>query len=160
MSFNENSFYRLDTGFQGSSAPKIWGYTTTVDIRDAVAASGYFPAKENLNVGDVIYCKTSDGVLLTYVTSATAPVTTGNLVEEVGGPYIVSNSIYTTTGGSTDEEITGDFESTDVVQVTMHSLGASQATIDEVYTDPGKVTIAFSGDPGADTKVNLTVVRG
>ena len=160
MPFNEKGFYRLDTGFQQSSAPKLWGYTTSSDNSASVEASGYFPSKESLNVGDVIYCKTSDGFLLTYVTSATAPVTTGNLVEEVGGPYIVSNSIYTTTGGATSEDVSGSFSSGDVVQATIHTAGASSATPVEAYANDGKVTLSFSADPGADTKVNLTVIRG
>ena len=160
MAFNKNSFYRLDTGYQQDSAPKLWGYATAADNSAAVEASGYFPAQAALNVGDIIYAKTSDGYLLMYVTSAEEPVTTAALTNEVGGPYVISNSIYTTTGGASSEVITGSYVTGDIVQATMHSVGASAHTLVEAYAGSGEVTLSFSGDPGADTKVNLTVIRG
>ncbi len=160
MAFTNKNFYRLDTGYQQDYAPKLWGYQSTVDDSATVEASGYFTAQAALNVGDIIYAKTSDGYLLMYVTSDVEPVTTAALTNEVGGPYVVSNSLYTTTGGASSEDVTGNFESTDIVQATIHSIGASQHTLVEAYAGSGKVTLSFTGDPGADTQVNLTVIRG
>ena len=49
MAFNEQKFFKIDVGYSaGSGAPDLYKYETS-ESRATTVASGYFPARLNLN---------------------------------------------------------------------------------------------------------------
>lgn len=74
--------------------------------------------------------------------------------------YIVYQAIHTTVGGAATEVITAaGVLATDAVNVTLHTAGAVPRTVTSAATGGGNISVVFSGDPAADHKVNITVVR-
>ena len=76
MAFDRTNFAIASTA-QGSGAPKLFTYITSVDNKAATGASGYFNGVENmLSAGDFILCKSSDGAEVVNVAANTAGVIT------------------------------------------------------------------------------------
>lgn len=69
-----------------------------------------------------------------------------------------NTQIYTTTGGSTSENISiAGVLSTDVVEVTPHTVGSTPVQFDRAIAGAGQVTLHFSADPSTDHKYNVAV---
>ena len=76
MAFDRTNFTYSSIG-QGSNAPKVYTYRTTVDNKAAVIASGYFNAlADQLEAGDFILTDASDGPTVIGVNAVTAGVVT------------------------------------------------------------------------------------
>ena len=78
------------------------------------------------------------------------------------GVLPIHNSITTTAGGGTQEDITVDgVLATDVCQVTMNTDGTTGGGnyILEARAEAGKVKVVFFVDPTSSTKLNISVFR-
>jgi hypothetical protein len=85
---------------------------------------------------------------------------TAVVLAATGGVKVLHSKLHTTVGGAAAEDVTlAGVVATDVVLVTMHTIGTGTRTISKAVTATGKVTITFSGDPSTDHKVNILVVR-
>jgi hypothetical protein len=59
MTFARNLLTRMSSNYEG---PKLWGYVNTADAQADVNTAGYFNlAANDLEVGDLIYARLSDG---------------------------------------------------------------------------------------------------
>jgi len=76
MAFDRDNFSYSSIA-QGSAAPKVHSYGSTVDNKAAIGASGYFnDLVDQLKVGDFIMTSASDGMEVTGVATNTGTVVT------------------------------------------------------------------------------------
>lgn len=73
---------------------------------------------------------------------------------------VVASGTHTTVGGSASESVTvSGVLITDIVQVTMKTLGAAPQTVLTAAAGAGAVNLVFSADPSNDHVVCYTVFR-
>lgn len=79
---------------------------------------------------------------------------------QLNSKTIVHSSIVTTSGGAAGEDIniTGVL-ATDQCLVTLSDSGTNDVTIVTAVCAEDKVTVTYSGDPAADTILNVLVIR-
>lgn len=76
MAFDRGNFSSTNNA-QGSNAPKLFTYRTSVDNKATTGGSGYFNKVQNmLEAGDYILCTSSDGLEVVGVAANTAGVIT------------------------------------------------------------------------------------
>ena len=73
---------------------------------------------------------------------------------------VVAGGEFTTAGGDADETITvSGALATDLVHVTMHTVGASPVTILDAAASSGQIDVDMSADPSTDHVLTYSVLR-
>lgn len=90
----------------------------------------------------------------------TAEVAIDAVEASLNSKSIIHSSIVTTAGGAAAEDVAiVGVLATDQCLVTLSDNGTNSVTIVTAVCAEDKVTITFSGDPAADSIVNVLVIR-
>jgi hypothetical protein len=168
MSFIKKNFGVLAGATNAYGALMDWSYISDTDSVATIIAANYFLElcldKENpdIAVGQKIWIKAQDGYVFVFFNTITQSSVTVSLIFDttVFTRKIVTAGLYTSVAGLTAQTITlnGVIDS-DIVLVTLRSVGAFAGTILRAVSLNGEVAIHYSSDPGNDTVINYTVIR-
>ncbi len=91
----------------------------------------------------------ADSVSLEHLDSGIAP-----------SHIVVAAGEHTTAGGDANETITvAGALATDIVLVTLHTVGATPRTITTASASAGQIDVVMSGDPSTDHVLSYVVLR-
>lgn len=170
----------------GEGGPAMFTFQSSTDNVATISAAGYFiPAQFELSVGDLIFVNASDsftslrvatndrtaGTITTESVSVTDPVGTANIEDEavtldklaeiVEPSHIVKFAgSATTAGGAAAEDIAvAGALVTDLAFVQVSDDGTNNVTVLSAIAAADKITVTYSGNPGADLDISYQLLR-
>lgn len=163
MAFDKANFAMMSGGLVQGTAPKMFGYVSSVDTLATIKATGYFnDYVDILDIHDLIYLHGTDTEDVVKIVDLTPDVIVITIGTGGGVPthYIYASGVHTTVGGGLTEfvPVTG-VVSTDIVFTQLATVGASPTNIVSAQTGTGQFGITFGADPLTDHLVSWQVIR-
>lgn len=156
MSFTQNTFVKLDAGFNYGNVQGIWGYNGANSVAD-IQAPAYFPTTANIGIGDIIFVWGADGNIMLYATAISPVVTTAGYIAATDG--MVANQTVPITAAITTQTIAiPGLVPADIAQATSRVADTNDVLI-SVLPDMDAVHVTYSGTTGTGGSFNLSVFR-